>query len=297
MSVSNELVPRKIFTVGSFLSNPTGDIGSASMGRKHAFEAAHKEYKQLLSDGKKFSFGYFRVGNDIILKVKVPSSTFDDFHYDVLFKFENPGEEIPRHLDPLTISFFSNAPSFNFSYAYVFNFFHNLIPETTKLFDKKAINEYPKERNPDMVTFYEKSITQALLYIVDNKLMDTATTIFRNSVVKTTMGKVLATVTTVQNKLDEYKKLTKIASERKKKEKFERSVNRLDETTKKRVTRRRKPDSGGKYEAPKTAKVKMQIDQSKKRKLDMKVDNKISNKVSMKVSDRKVDSTVNMKVK
>jgi len=63
------------------------------------------------------------------------------------------------------VEFFSNSPSFTFTYAYVLNVRNWLIGELKEKVDDRALKNPPKERNPDEVFGFEKSIFFSLFFI------------------------------------------------------------------------------------------------------------------------------------
>lgn len=162
----------KEFTLNSFLTNPTGDVGHSVGQRKLVIDNIRQRMVGLMNAKRKFSHTYYMIGQDLYIKVNVPSETFDNFHYEVLVKFIEPNMKATSIIDS-HIELFSNSPSFVYSYAYVFNFFNIFIKELSKKMDKKALEELSAVRNPDAVVFYEKTITMALIYIKEQQLCNT----------------------------------------------------------------------------------------------------------------------------
>lgn len=264
-------IPRKIFTVNSFLTNPTGDAGTNAQARKLVLEDMSKKMNGLLNMGRKFDVKFFKAGKSIFVKVIVPSETFEDFGYDVLIEFEeydsNSGSLQPNH-----IRFFSNSPSFVYTYAHVFHMFGILIDTLIKKYPEAVFKEIPDTRNPDFTTFYEKSITMALLYLREKDLLSK-----RNfdSLIKTIpLSKVKDHITASQDKELEYKMHQAAESKRKKAEKEKKKAER---------------DSAKKADKPiKSSKIEKTT--------NSKVSNKVSNRVDSKINNR-VNNKVNRKVK
>jgi hypothetical protein len=270
----------KIFTLGSFLNNPTGDAGSASHGRKLVFEDLESRFRLLRLAKKEFKHATYKVGTDIFIKVEIPSESIDDFSYDVIIKFRDV-EPNSTSLAANTISVFSNAPSFVYSYAYTFNMFKMLVDELASKIDKKALTELPKIRNPDAVTFYEKTITMAMMYIRDNDLMKT--NVYRSSLVTIPKSKFKDVVKSSEEKQDMYNVLKKAESKKKAAEKAaKKAFGKLPA-----AERQKKNIENGIIDrvAP------MKVDKKVNKKLDTKVpktkvskvNNKVSNKVDMKI--------------
>ena len=101
--------------------------------------------------------------------IRVPSETVPKFSYDVIIKFytgANGGGE--NNLFKWNVQFFSNDPAFVYTYAYVFNKNGLFIPELRSKMDKIALRKEAKEKNPDEVVGYVKTLYFAYL-IMENK--------------------------------------------------------------------------------------------------------------------------------
>lgn len=275
----------KDFTVESFLNNPMGDKGSSVMGKSAMLNKLHKDYQTLLALKRPFKVGYFNIKKDTFIKIKVPSESYESLYYDVVIKFKDTNGKLPSSLNPYKIEFFSNAPSFTFTYAHAFDAYGCLIPELKKLFDKRVFQDLPINRNPDLITFYEKSITFALFYIKEKGYLNTNNAIARDSAVLTTMPKLLAIVPSADDKLAEHKKASDAAVAIRKQERakkkadkmkndkdgkepstdFKRYINRVPEAPKKRAGR--KPGSKNK--------VNSTVNNQLNNKIDRKIDNKV----------------------
>lgn len=274
----------KSVTIDGFLSNPMGEAGQ-SMITKRAMDATlhsyRSEYSSLRKSGK-FKVVYYKNKDDIYLKVQVPSSTFEDFYYDVLFKFDTSKIKVSK-LNTIPVQFFSNSPAFMFTYAYAFKLYSLLIPESYKLLNPKSIKQVPVVKNPDVTVFYEKTILFAIFYLKDANLLDTHNSLYHNSVVTALPRKIMDTIKSTESKLEEYNNRKKLMVEANKKERerikkekqklrdtkkiksddneFNKTINRVDKNTIKR--RKRGPN-----------KVK-----TSDNKVDMRVDNKVDMKV------------------
>ena len=259
----------KEFTLNSFLNNPTGDVGSTVQSRKLVFEDLERRMKFLRANSKNFRHNTYKVGKDIFMKIEVPSESLEDFSYDVVIKFADV-EANSTSLATSNISVFSNSPSFVYSYAYTFNMFKVFVTELSSKISKEALNELPKIRNPDAVTFYEKTITMAMLYIRDNDLLKTNS--YRSSLITLPKSKLKDIVKSSDEKQDMYNVLKKAESKKKAAEK-----------------------------AAKRAAKQTEVAETKKKELEkdfmsIKSTKKVNTKTSNKVSNKKVSNKVNMNV-
>jgi hypothetical protein len=154
------------YTVGSYLNNPIGAGAASGPQRQAVLNSLRDQYSQL---AKRHKVRVFQVGSSILFAVDVPSSSFDNFHYDVVIEFLNakPGDDLrTKH-----IRIFSNSPSFTYTYAYVMNERELLIPYLRKLLPKEFYSDAPTKRNPDEIVNYEKTVVYAMFHILDNELM------------------------------------------------------------------------------------------------------------------------------
>ena len=157
------------YTIGSFLNNPVGAGAASAYGRKTILDNLRNEYQRLRQVGK-FSHQFLKVDDSVLIAVRVPSASFDNFHYDVVIEFQNVGDS-DQSLTAKEIRVFSNAPSFVFTYAYVFEEREMLIPYLRSLIGKEALSTPPRIRNPDETINYEKTVVLAMIHILSAELM------------------------------------------------------------------------------------------------------------------------------
>jgi hypothetical protein len=159
-------------TFEEYILNPMqkqGMVFSAAMR-----EAMRNTYKTkfdniLLREAGKIDHYKFRNKKDNIyyILIKIPSEIVPKFYYEVVIKFWAGSniEDAGRTLNKYNIEVFSNDPSFNFTYAYVFLknglVVKDLVPKLAKLSKKEA----PKVTNPEEQVGYVKSLYFAYLYM------------------------------------------------------------------------------------------------------------------------------------
>ena len=105
---------------------------------------------------------------------KIPSETVKKFYYDVVIKFTADARigEGGKDLFKYAVQFYSNDPSFVYTYAYVFNKNDMFIRELSDKMSKEALKKVPKIKNPHQNTGYVKTIVFAYLYMKSKKLND-----------------------------------------------------------------------------------------------------------------------------
>lgn len=158
---------------------------------------------ETLSKSKPFIHDVYKInpGGRNIVHVKVPSETVDKFYYDVLLEVE-PGP-LARSLEQCHVRFFSNCPSFVYSYAYIFYHLNVdgetpikppktkssgaiipmlltkiprsrlLMPGTEEKLGDAVLDNAPDTRNPHRLIMLDKSLYYAIFYLEDNVPLNT----------------------------------------------------------------------------------------------------------------------------
>ena len=95
----------------------------------------------------------------------VPSGGRDNLAYDTVLHLTDPGSNT-SNIRNWKVKFFSNAPSFVFKYAYVYNKHDLLIPELKAKLGELALTQPPHKTNPREQLGFDKSIFFACHYIM-----------------------------------------------------------------------------------------------------------------------------------
>jgi len=166
--------------------------GSIKLNTKGIIEGYRERYDRLIKSDKQFQSSTYNVvpGNRIIVHIKEPSESVDNFFYDILFEL-TAGNSAADFRD-CDVKFFSNCPSFVYSVAYVFAHWapsnapakntsmmidslrgklpreRMLIPGTEKALGKKPVHDEPVTRNPMGIPLPDKSIYFGLFYLMDH---------------------------------------------------------------------------------------------------------------------------------
>ena len=102
--------------------------------------------------------------------IKVPSETVKRFYYDIVFKFtaDQSVSGLGQDLLKYNVQFYSNDPSFVFTFAHVFATNNLFIKELAPKMSKRALAEPANEKNPNGDVGYVKTIFFAYL-LMKNK--------------------------------------------------------------------------------------------------------------------------------
>lgn len=165
--VKNMDTPKMPPTLEEFYKNPTGKGIVATN-----INIARKHYETRLgfvtgTEGKKVDVKTF-IENDtsFYFLVTVPSDMGLN-NYDVVIHAHDELKN-SSSLKKWNVEFFSNCPSFIFTYANVYNEYGLLIPFLANKYNKKVLSGMPIEKNPDMLLGWDKSIYYALHTIMKN---------------------------------------------------------------------------------------------------------------------------------
>lgn len=213
-------------TLEEFLKNPAGKGSNAIVGRELILQDLEDRYYRLLErkDRKrqfKHRTFYNKEKDTYYVHVLVPTESSErENNYDVLVVFSPPetvNVENDSGLQRYHVKYFSNMPSFTFTYANVFYNNDWLVDGTEKKYDEKVIELPPNMRNPFYSTSYEKSIVFSLMYIRDvlRQLYTSKDVFIKNSAIWGDMY--IAALRHTETIMEEYKKETNRVKRKKRK--------------------------------------------------------------------------------
>lgn len=168
-------------TFGDYIKNPMGKNNAVLNAT--AREAMRTNYLNkfnalMVREHGVFKYTLFKdeSNNAFYAWIKIPSETIKGFYYDTVIKFftNEDVKEAGQNLLKYNIKFYSNDPSFVYTYAYVFSHNGLLIDELRGKMSSKALNTAAKEKNPYNQVGYVKSIYFAYLFFNNRGLFSTA---------------------------------------------------------------------------------------------------------------------------
>ena len=111
-------------------------------------------------------------GKRYLAYIKIPSEVVPNFYYDVVIEFTEPKKSdktkaVGYDLNKYNVRFFSNDPSFVFTFAHAFIKNDLFIKELSPKMSNKAIKQNAVEKNPHNIVGYVKSLYFA--YIIMNR--------------------------------------------------------------------------------------------------------------------------------
>lgn len=164
-------------TYQQYIDNPLGKKSAVFSQREMYKDLYTKKYGAILlrENGSFTTKMYYDKKNDIYyIHMRVPSEVVEKFYYDVVVKFYpiDGTNATANDLNNYGVKFFSNDPSFVFTYEYVF--FNNglFIDELKPKASKTALKEKPDERNPYGIPGYVKSLYFCFLHMKSKSLFN-----------------------------------------------------------------------------------------------------------------------------
>ena len=155
-------------TLAEFYKNPVGKGNTSGniSAAKYMFEKRYEILTKQL-DKKIPTFIYQENELSYYFHIVIPSD-MRDYDYDVVVHLYTYGEDASASLANWYCAFFSNCPSFVFTYAYVYNMDGMIIPFLADKIGKKALSTQPDDKNPDLQSGWDKSIYYAIHTIMKN---------------------------------------------------------------------------------------------------------------------------------
>jgi len=153
-------------TLFEYITNPGGK-GSSAFSSTELKNSLNFLY-DLLSNKIKHIW-YLKNNRYAICHISIPSKTFDEMKYDVVFEFDLLSvTDRESNINNANMTFFSNSPSFVYTYAYVYKEKDILCRWLSSKYDNKILAKAPVVRNSYKIINYEKSIYLAAKYIMSN---------------------------------------------------------------------------------------------------------------------------------
>lgn len=148
-------------TFTQYINNPLGEKTSVVTNRD-MFMKMYKEKldKILLREGGKVEYKLFVSKKDYYIHFKIPSEVVDKFYYDVVIHFytKDPVIENSASLEKYNVEFYSNDPAFVYTFAHAFIKHNMFFTDLESRMSKQAIKQTAKEKNPDNLIGYVKSL-------------------------------------------------------------------------------------------------------------------------------------------
>ena len=154
-------------TFDKYIDNPSG--GSVFTNRNMYKEMYQKKFdKVLLRENGSIKYQLFTANDGIdshYVYLKIPSEVVPEFYYDVVIHLftKNNTYKNEASLRRYTVEFYSNDPSFVYTFAHSFNKNGLFISDLSSKMSKQALRQKATIRNPKDDVWYVKSLFFAYL--------------------------------------------------------------------------------------------------------------------------------------
>lgn len=159
-------------TFDEYIQNPMGKE-NAVISNRNMYRILYSEKldKILVREAGNIVYKLYKEKNKYFAYLKIPSEVIDKFYYDVVVEFTPPkGAITGTTLKDYSVRFYSNDPSFVFTFAHAFIENGMFITEYKDKMSKKAVKQVAKEKNPKNQVGYVKSLYFAYLYMSSHGL-------------------------------------------------------------------------------------------------------------------------------
>lgn len=192
-------------TFEQYINNPAGK-GASNTPNKGMYEQYYVAEldKILLKVNGKVNYNLYIDGQKYYIAFKIPHSQYKDFFYDVVVEFytDDNAIKVLKDLKKYNVRFFSNDPSFTFTWAYAFNKQDLIIKKLKSKLSPLSLKQAPVVRNPSESTGYNRFLYYAYLLAKLYNLFDKAEYTLKSK----PLSSLPSTIMSSDKKLEERKK-------------------------------------------------------------------------------------------
>lgn len=170
-------MPNKLLmTFDEYIKNPSGRGSAVNTARDSIELSYNAKLGEMISKNGDIKYTCLKSSDShtYYIYFLMPSESTKDFNYDVVIQLDCPKGEgkSAGDIKNYTVKFFSNDPSFTFTYAHAYKSHGLLIPVLERKMNLRALNTKANVRNPDNVIGYVKNIYFAYLLMKKYNLFD-----------------------------------------------------------------------------------------------------------------------------
>lgn len=155
-------------TFDEYISNPMGKNTAVMSARSMYMDKYSKQWDELkVRENGTIMYHLYKDKEDYYIHFKIPSEASKKLHYDTIVRFfllvDDKKPEMERTLSHYQVQFYSNDPSFVYTFAYAFKTKKLLIKDLYFKMSQLALKEPAKIKNPKNEIGYVKTIFFAYL--------------------------------------------------------------------------------------------------------------------------------------
>lgn len=219
-------------TFDQYINNPMG-IKNAVFSAREMYRGLYTEKLNtiLVREVGKVKYKLYTHKDKYYIYMKIPSEVIPNFYYDVVIEFftDDNKVKLSSSLKDYNVKFYSNDPSFVFTFAHAMLKNELFIKELVPRMSKEAVKNVAKEKNPNKEIGYVKSIYFTYLLMKNYGLFNKI--VFNNESEKLNLKELLSQITHADEKIqarqEAQKELNKSKKIKNKKEanNIERNIN------------------------------------------------------------------------
>lgn len=152
-------------TFEEYINNPMG-VKNAVISHREMYRKMYMEKldKIMMREVGRIDYYLYKSPNKYYCYMKIPSEVVPKFYYDVVIEFSEPKHKTAdASLRNYDVRFYSNDPSFVYTFVYAFKKNKMFIEEYKEKMSARALRERADERNPSSTVGYVKSLYFAYL--------------------------------------------------------------------------------------------------------------------------------------
>ena len=162
-------------TYDQYIQNPMG-VANAVFSNRNMYRDLYmtKLDKLLVREMGKIDYKLYKSKKEYYVYIKIPSEVIEKFYYDVVIEFSEPEDKslIDSTLKNYNVKFYSNDPSFVYTFAHAFIKNKLFIKELESVMSAEAIKKVAVEKNPSNQVGYVKSLYFAYLILKKENVFD-----------------------------------------------------------------------------------------------------------------------------
>lgn len=154
-------------TFKEYINNPFGAKTAVMSFRKMYEDLYHDKWDKIMTrENGHIDYKLYTDKGHCYAYLKIPSEVIDKFYYDIVIEMEDHAGKL---LSDSPVKFFSNDPSFHFTFAHAFLTNNMTIKELSNKMSRSA-KKPARERNPQNQIGYVKSLYFAYIFMQEKGL-------------------------------------------------------------------------------------------------------------------------------
>lgn len=214
-------------TFDQYINNPMGVKNAVFSGREmYRSLYIEKLDKILVREVGKVKYRLYKNKDKYYVYMKIPSEVIPNFYYDTVIEFftDKIGVKSSNSLKEYYIKFYSNDPSFVYTFAHAMLKNDLFIKELVPRMSKEAVKKVAKEKNPKMEIGYVKSIYFTYLLMKNYGLFNKI--VFNNESEKFDLKEILSLIEHADIKIEKRQQAQRdISKEKKINKKKEKNID------------------------------------------------------------------------